>query len=341
MRGQFARRAGRARLGDAVDGVVSQRARTAATRCVTLDAPRARSAAGRRARRRHARGVSPTDGPDVVLSRAAARRRSTTGSSAREQALVLLNRRGYATAVFCRQCGDDARVPELQRLADRPSRAGTAWRARCHYCNFSQAGAEDVRELRRAVPRARRVRHRAGRGEICATLFPTARIGRVDRDTVRRQGQPDRRCSTRFARGELDILVGTQMIAKGHDFPAVTLVGVISADVGLGPRRLPRRRAHVPAADAGRRPRRPRRAARARRSSRRSIPSTTASSSRAAQDYRGVLREGDRVPPRDALSAARRDGQRRRARPDVRRGDAAAPRSGGARRAADRAEGDS
>jgi primosomal protein N' (replication factor Y) len=64
-------------------------------------------------------------------------------------------------------------------------------------------------------------------------LFPDARIGRVDRDSVRRKGALASLLS-RFAAAELDILVGTQMIAKGHDFPGVTLVGVISADVGLG-----------------------------------------------------------------------------------------------------------
>jgi primosomal protein N' (replication factor Y) len=63
--------------------------------------------------------------------------------------------------------------------------------------------------------------------------FPSARIGRVDRDSVRRKGALTSLLS-RFGSGELDILVGTQMIAKGHDFPRVTLVGVISADVGLG-----------------------------------------------------------------------------------------------------------
>jgi primosomal protein N' (replication factor Y) len=64
-------------------------------------------------------------------------------------------------------------------------------------------------------------------------LFPQARVGRVDRDTIRRRGAIASLLA-RFAAGELDVLVGTQMIAKGHDFPRVTLVGVISADVGLG-----------------------------------------------------------------------------------------------------------
>jgi primosomal protein N' (replication factor Y) len=69
--------------------------------------------------------------------------------------------------------------------------------------------------------------------EQLAEAFPDARIGRVDRDSVRRKGALTSLLG-RFAAGELDILVGTQMIAKGHDFPRVTLVGVISADVGLG-----------------------------------------------------------------------------------------------------------
>ena len=66
-----------------------------------------------------------------------------------------------------------------------------------------------------------------------AAAYPEARVARVDRDTVRRRGAITALLS-RFAAGELDVLVGTQMIAKGHDFPRVTLVGVISADVGLG-----------------------------------------------------------------------------------------------------------
>jgi primosomal protein N' (replication factor Y) len=69
--------------------------------------------------------------------------------------------------------------------------------------------------------------------EQLAEAFPNARIGRVDRDSVRRKGALASLLG-RFAAGELDILVGTQMIAKGHDFPGVTLVGVVSADVGLG-----------------------------------------------------------------------------------------------------------
>ena len=87
--------------------------------------------------------------------------------------------------------------------------------------------------MRGAVSRARRIRHRARSKQHLRDRFPDARIGRVDRDSVRRKGALTSLLS-RFAAGELDVLVGTQMIAKGHDFPRVTLVGVISADVGLG-----------------------------------------------------------------------------------------------------------
>ena len=76
-------------------------------------------------------------------------------------------------------------------------------------------------------------RHRAGLEQELHDQFPDARVSRVDRDSVRRKGALTSLLS-QFAAGEIDVLIGTQMIAKGHDFPRVTLVGVISADVGLG-----------------------------------------------------------------------------------------------------------
>ena len=148
-----------------------------------------------------------------------------------EQVLVLLNRRGYATAVFCRQCGDTFECPNCTiSLTVHTARNG--WRARCHYCNYSTMVPKACRKC--AAPYL----EHAGFGteKVEAHLkerFPSARIGRVDRDSVRRKGALASLFS-RFAAGELDMLVGTQMIAKGHDFPRVTLVGVISADVGLG-----------------------------------------------------------------------------------------------------------
>jgi primosomal protein N' (replication factor Y) len=169
-------------------------------------------------------------GPDVVISRdLAAAIAERLGR--REQVLVLLNRRGYSTAVFCRQCGDTFECPNCS-LSLTVHRARNGWRARCHYCNYSVMVPKTCRKC--AAPYL----EHAGFGterieEQLHERFPDARIGRVDRDSVRRKGALTE-ILTKFASAELDILVGTQMIAKGHDFPAVTLVGVISADVGLG-----------------------------------------------------------------------------------------------------------
>jgi primosomal protein N' (replication factor Y) len=177
-------------------------------------------------------------GPDVVISRSLAQAVEER-LERQEQSLILLNRRGYATAVFCRQCGDTFECPNcsisLTVHRSRSEPAGSArpgWRARCHYCNYSMKVPVQCRKC--AAPYL----EQSGFGtekveQQLQERFPQARIGRVDRDSVRRRGALTSLLS-RFAAGELDILVGTQMIAKGHDFPRVTLVGVISADVGLG-----------------------------------------------------------------------------------------------------------
>ena len=172
------------------------------------------------------------EGPEVVISRdlaAAIGERLARG----DQALVLLNRRGYSTAVFCRQCGDTFECPNCSvSLTVHRARNDAGWRARCHYCNYSVLVPTACRKC--AAPYL----EHAGFGterveEHLRERFPEARIGRVDRDSVRRKGALTQILS-KFATRELDVLVGTQMIAKGHDFPGVTLVGVISADVGLG-----------------------------------------------------------------------------------------------------------
>ena len=170
------------------------------------------------------------EGPDVVISRplaGAIEQRLDRG----EQVLVLLNRRGYATAVFCRQCGDTFDCPNCT-VSLTVHRARGGWRARCHYCNYSLDVPKACRKcaapyLEKAGFGTEKVEHQV------RERFPRARVGRVDRDSVRRKGALTSLLS-RFAAGDIDILVGTQMIAKGHDFPRVTLVGVISADVGLG-----------------------------------------------------------------------------------------------------------
>jgi len=169
-------------------------------------------------------------GPDVVLSRALTQALEAR-LERREQALVLLNRRGFATSVFCRQCGGTIDCPNcsvsLVVHGEGPSR-----RAQCHYCNYS-ARVPGVCPLC-AAPYLEQAGFGTERVEAeIRSRYPEARIARMDRDAVRRKGALGSLLS-RFSDGEIDILVGTQMIAKGHDFPRVTVVGVISADVGLG-----------------------------------------------------------------------------------------------------------
>jgi primosomal protein N' (replication factor Y) len=167
-------------------------------------------------------------GPDVIVSRALASAIEER-LGRREQAMVLLNRRGFATSVFCRQCGQTLDCPNCSVTLTVHK---AARRARCHYCNYA------VRIPSACVHCSGPYLEHIGFGtervehEI-VTLFPDARVARVDRDTIRRRGAIGA-LLRRFSVGEIDVLVGTQMIAKGHDFPQVTLVGVVSADVGLG-----------------------------------------------------------------------------------------------------------
>ncbi|HJR59016.1 MAG TPA: primosomal protein N' [Vicinamibacterales bacterium] len=167
-------------------------------------------------------------GPGVILSAALS---TALGDriSRQEQAIVLLNRRGFATVVFCRQCAHTLECPNcsVSLTVHKAIR-----RARCHYCNH--ATGIPTRCANCAGPYLEQLGFGTERVEAeIRALLPGARIARVDRDTIRRRGAITGLLS-RFGAGELDILVGTQMIAKGHDFPRVTLVGVISADVGLG-----------------------------------------------------------------------------------------------------------
>ena len=167
-------------------------------------------------------------GPDVIVSRPLAAAIAER-LERREQAMVLLNRRGFATSVFCRQCGQTLDCPNCSVTLTVHK---AARRAQCHYCNHS------VRIPGACVHCAGQYLEHIGFGterveHDLGGLFPGARIARVDRDTIRRRGAITT-LLRRFSAGEIDVLVGTQMIAKGHDFPQVTLVGVISADVGLG-----------------------------------------------------------------------------------------------------------
>jgi primosomal protein N' (replication factor Y) len=144
------------------------------------------------------------------------------------QALVLLNRRGYSWFVLCRSCGTTVQCENCSISLTYHKRRE---RLVCHYCGYARRvpkncpkcsseyvyfvgeGAEQIEEQLRA-------------------FFPRARIARLDRDTARTKSQYIRVLGA-FARGETDVLVGTQMVAKGHDFERVTLAGVVSADLIL------------------------------------------------------------------------------------------------------------
>lgn len=168
-----------------------------------------------------------TSGPDTILS-ARLVERIQRCLDRREQALLLLNRRGLSTAVFCRQCGGHIECPNCSVSLVVSGRGF----ASCHYCNYVKkvprtcptCGAPYLELMGYGTERVER--------EVM-DRFPHARVARLDRDAVKRRGALPS-ILAEFRRGGLDILVGTQMIAKGHDFPRVTLVGVISADVGLG-----------------------------------------------------------------------------------------------------------
>jgi primosomal protein N' (replication factor Y) len=167
-------------------------------------------------------------GPDVILSTALVEAIGARMEK-KEQAMVLLNRRGFATVIFCRQCGDSLECPNcsVSLTVHKAIR-----RARCHYCNYSTGIPTTCARCAGTYLEQMGFGTERIEAEI-RERFPDARVSRVDRDTVRRRGAVTGMLA-RFAAGEVDVLVGTQMIAKGHDFPRVTLVGVISADVGLG-----------------------------------------------------------------------------------------------------------
>ena len=167
-------------------------------------------------------------GPDVVLSTALAEAVDER-LGRREQALVLLNRRGFAASLLCRGCGHTPECPDCSVSLTFHRAVG---RVRCHYCGHSRA-----RPAGCPMCSGTFLEHVGfGTERVQAEIerqWPAARVARLDRDTVRRRGAAAR-LIRRVARRELDVLVGTQMVAKGHDFPGVTLVGVVSADVGLG-----------------------------------------------------------------------------------------------------------
>ncbi len=146
-----------------------------------------------------------------------------------EQAILFLNRRGFAPSLVCEGCGQFVECPHC-------SVAMTLHRARgerleCHYCDHNRArpsvcqrcGSNRLTEEGVGTEKVE---------EQLAIAFPNARIARLDRDVA--AGAKSERVLGRMRRGEVDILVGTQMVTKGHDLPQVTLVGVLNADAALG-----------------------------------------------------------------------------------------------------------
>jgi primosomal protein N' (replication factor Y) len=147
----------------------------------------------------------------------------------REQALLLLNRRGWATSLLCRECGQQAGCPHCSVFLTL-HQAGRV--AVCHYCGYQ------VRAPRACTVCRGEYLRLTGFGtervvEAVREALPHARVDRLDRDRASRR-RAVQEVLTAFEAGAIDVLVGTQMIAKGHDFPRVTLVGVVDADVGLG-----------------------------------------------------------------------------------------------------------
>jgi primosomal protein N' (replication factor Y) (superfamily II helicase) len=145
------------------------------------------------------------------------------------QAMVLINRRGYSWSLLCRSCGAFVQCENCSiALTYHKSRQ----RLECHYCGYF------IRPPKKCPKCNGEYMYFVGDGaerveEYLREKFPAARIARLDRDTVRTKREYQQVLGA-FADGELDILVGTQMVAKGHDFQRVTLVGVVAADLALG-----------------------------------------------------------------------------------------------------------
>ncbi|MDP6979448.1 MAG: primosomal protein N' [Myxococcota bacterium] len=144
------------------------------------------------------------------------------------QSILFLNRRGFSTQIYCFECGFAERCPHCEVALVFHAAAS---RLRCHYCDYNKAppkkcggcGHPGSALLGTGTERLE---------EEVRTAFPEARIARLDRDTTSRRGATAEILAG-VSSGSTDILIGTQMVAKGHDYPGVQLVGVIAADMGL------------------------------------------------------------------------------------------------------------
>jgi len=145
-----------------------------------------------------------------------------------EQSLLFLNRRGFAPVLMCHDCGW---LAPCKRCDARLTVHRRSKQLRCHHCGAEQplpetcpaCGGGNLHGLGEGTERIE---------SVLAKLLPQARIERIDRDSTRRKGSLEAKLE-RVQRGEVDVLIGTQMLAKGHDFPNLTLVGVLNADQGL------------------------------------------------------------------------------------------------------------
>ena len=144
-----------------------------------------------------------------------------------EQIMLFLNRRGYSGFISCRECGHVVKCPHCD-VSLSVHRDG---KMRCHYCGYEQpkitvcpeCGSRYIGEFRAGTQQIE---------DMVRETFPQARVLRMDMDTTRQKDAHEKILSA-FANEEADVLVGTQMIVKGHDFPNVTLVGVLAADMSL------------------------------------------------------------------------------------------------------------
>lgn len=170
-------------------------------------------------------GAGPTGDPLISLPLHRALERTL---AAKEQSILFLNRRGFSPSVICSECGHVASCPNCSVALTLHRMRGE--RMLCHYCEYSSKLPSSCEACRSE----RFEQEGSGTERIEALLsegFPSARIARLDRDVA--AGAKSERVLERMRKGEIDILVGTQMVTKGHDLPAVTLVGVLNADAAL------------------------------------------------------------------------------------------------------------
>ncbi|MBA3631961.1 MAG: primosomal protein N' [Acidobacteria bacterium] len=173
------------------------------------------------------REVFSTEGKNAVFSPQLIEAIKETHSK-REQSIILLNRRGFSSFVLCRTCGETIRCNNCDITLTFHKRDG---KLVCHYCNHKE------KTPTKCLFCESKFLFFVGEGteqieDILRRKFSNLRIARVDRDSTSRKNELEETLSA-FSEGRIDMLVGTQMLAKGHDFPNVTLVGVVSVDAGL------------------------------------------------------------------------------------------------------------